>query len=102
MAFAIALSWSTPEWNDLLFSVVSHFISVTAFRLASASTLANARANDATLGTQDEHFKGIDGMKFKEKIQNIRVSAQTTRHHRIVENCLFQAVLLFFFVYNQA
>ena len=97
---AIALSWSTPEWNDLLFSVVSHSLSVTAFRLESASTLASTRANDATLGTQDEHFKDTDGVKFKEKIQNIRVSAQTTRHHRIVEDCRFQAVLLFLWTTN--
>jgi drug/metabolite transporter (DMT)-like permease len=41
------LAWSTPAWNDLLFfaglglfSAVSHILSITAFRLASAYTLA--------------------------------------------------------------
>ena len=41
------LSWSVPAWNDLLFfaglglfSAVSHILSITAFRSASASTLA--------------------------------------------------------------
>ena len=40
-------TWSTPEWNDLaffaalgLFSTVSHLLSIAAFRLADASTLA--------------------------------------------------------------
>jgi drug/metabolite transporter (DMT)-like permease len=42
-----ALSWSAPAWNDLLFfaglglfSVVGHLLSIAAFRLADASTLA--------------------------------------------------------------
>jgi drug/metabolite transporter (DMT)-like permease len=41
------LSWSTPAWNDLiffvgmgLFSAVGHGLSIAAFRLADASTLA--------------------------------------------------------------
>jgi drug/metabolite transporter (DMT)-like permease len=41
------LSWSAPAWNDLLFfaglglfSAVSHLLSIAAFRLADASTLA--------------------------------------------------------------
>jgi drug/metabolite transporter (DMT)-like permease len=40
-------SWSTPAWNDLvffaglgLFSAISHLLSIAAFRLADASTLA--------------------------------------------------------------
>jgi drug/metabolite transporter (DMT)-like permease len=40
-------SWSAPAWNDLLFflglglfSAMSHFLSIAAFRLADASTLA--------------------------------------------------------------
>ena len=38
-------------------------------RLAMADSiiLATARAYDATLWTQDEHFKGIEGIKYKEK-----------------------------------
>jgi predicted nucleic acid-binding protein len=35
--------------------------------MADSIILATARAYDATLWTQDEHFKGIDGVKFKEK-----------------------------------
>jgi drug/metabolite transporter (DMT)-like permease len=41
------LTWSTPAWGDLLFfaglgllSAISHLLSITAFRLADASTLA--------------------------------------------------------------
>jgi drug/metabolite transporter (DMT)-like permease len=41
------LSWSVPAWNDLLFfaglglfSVISHILSIVAFRYANASTLA--------------------------------------------------------------
>jgi predicted nucleic acid-binding protein len=34
--------------------------------MADSIILATARANDATLWTQDEHFKGIEGVKFKE------------------------------------
>lgn len=41
------LTWATPAWGDLLFfaglglfSVVSHLLSITAFRMADASTLA--------------------------------------------------------------
>lgn len=42
-----ALTWTTPAWNDLVFfaglglcSAVSHMLSITAFRLTDASTLA--------------------------------------------------------------
>lgn len=35
--------------------------------MADSIILATARAYDATLWTQDEHFKGIEGMKYKEK-----------------------------------
>jgi drug/metabolite transporter (DMT)-like permease len=42
-----AVSWSAPAWNDLLFfaglglfSAISHLLSIAAFRLADASTLA--------------------------------------------------------------
>ncbi len=36
------------------------------FKLALADSiiLATARANNATLWTQDEHFKGLDGVKY--------------------------------------
>jgi drug/metabolite transporter (DMT)-like permease len=41
------VSWSAPAWNDLLFfaalglfSAISHVLSIVAFRLADASTLA--------------------------------------------------------------
>lgn len=39
------------------------------FKLAMADSiiLATARAYDATLWTQDEHFKGIEGIRYKEK-----------------------------------
>jgi toxin FitB len=39
------------------------------FRLALADSiiLATARANDATLWTQDEHLKGLDNVKYIEK-----------------------------------
>jgi predicted nucleic acid-binding protein len=35
--------------------------------LADSIILATARANDAILWTQDEHFKGLDGVKYVEK-----------------------------------
>lgn len=35
--------------------------------MADSLILATARANDATLWTQDEHFKDIDGVKYIEK-----------------------------------
>jgi len=35
--------------------------------MADSIILASARAYDATLWTQDEHFKGIEGIKYKEK-----------------------------------
>ncbi len=39
------------------------------FKLALADSiiLATARANNATLWTQDAHFKGLDGVKYIEK-----------------------------------
>ena len=35
--------------------------------MADSLILASARANDATLWTQDEHFKGLDGVQYIEK-----------------------------------
>jgi predicted nucleic acid-binding protein len=35
--------------------------------MADSIMLATARAYDATLWTQDEHFKGIKGVKYKQK-----------------------------------
>ena len=35
--------------------------------MADSIILATARANDATLWTQDEHFKDLDGVKYMEK-----------------------------------
>ena len=35
--------------------------------IADSIILATARANNATLWTQDEHFKGLDGVKYVEK-----------------------------------
>ncbi len=35
--------------------------------MADSIILATARAYDATLWTQDDHFKGLDGVKYKEK-----------------------------------
>jgi predicted nucleic acid-binding protein len=35
--------------------------------MADSLILAAARAHDATLWTQDEHFKGLDGVKFVSK-----------------------------------
>ena len=35
--------------------------------LADSIILATARANNATLWTQDEHFKNLDGVKYIEK-----------------------------------
>jgi predicted nucleic acid-binding protein len=38
-----------------------------AMAMADSIILATARACDATLWTQDEHSKGIEGVKYKEK-----------------------------------
>jgi predicted nucleic acid-binding protein len=35
--------------------------------MADSLILATVRANNAILWTQDEHFKGLDGVKFIEK-----------------------------------
>ena len=35
--------------------------------MADSLILATARANNATLWTQDEHFKDLDGVKYIEK-----------------------------------
>jgi len=35
--------------------------------MADSLILASARANNAVLWTQDEHFKGLDGVKYIEK-----------------------------------
>ncbi len=35
--------------------------------MADSIILATARARQATLWTQDEHFKGLEGVQFKEK-----------------------------------
>jgi predicted nucleic acid-binding protein len=35
--------------------------------LADSIILATARVHNATLWTQDEHFKGIEGVKYVEK-----------------------------------
>ena len=35
--------------------------------MADSIIIATARACDATLWTQDEHFKGIEGVRYKEK-----------------------------------
>ena len=35
--------------------------------MADSIILASARAHDATLWTQDEHFKDIEGVRYKEK-----------------------------------
>ncbi|MBM3181316.1 MAG: type II toxin-antitoxin system VapC family toxin [Chloroflexi bacterium] len=35
--------------------------------MADSIILATARANNATLWTQDEHFKGLEGVKYIEK-----------------------------------
>ena len=35
--------------------------------MADSIILATARANDATLWTQDEHFKGLSGVRYAEK-----------------------------------
>jgi len=35
--------------------------------MADSLILATARANDATLWTQDEHFKGLEGVEYIEK-----------------------------------
>jgi predicted nucleic acid-binding protein len=35
--------------------------------MADSLILATARAYDATLWTQDEHFRGIEGIKYKQK-----------------------------------
>ena len=37
------------------------------FPMADSLILATARANDATFWTQDEHFKGLDGVKYIKK-----------------------------------
>lgn len=38
--------------------------------MADSIILATARAHNATLWTQDEHFKGIEGVKYVEKKPN--------------------------------
>jgi len=46
---------------------VAHISNKLKLAVADSIILATARAYDATLWTQDEHFKGIEGVRYKEK-----------------------------------
>ena len=45
----------------------AHISNERKLAMADSVILATARACDATLWTQDEHFKGIEGVRYKEK-----------------------------------
>jgi toxin FitB len=45
----------------------AHISNELKLAMADSIILATARACDATLWTQDEHFKGIEGVRYKEK-----------------------------------
>jgi predicted nucleic acid-binding protein len=45
----------------------AHISAELKLAMADSIILATARACDATLWTQDEHFKGIEGVRYKEK-----------------------------------
>ena len=55
------------ELNRNIAIEAAHLSRQMKLAMADSIILATARAHNATLWTQDEHFKGIEGVKYIEK-----------------------------------
>jgi toxin FitB len=66
-AIALMKAGCMVDLDDSLVLVAAELSYELKLPLADSIILATARANDATLWTQDVHFKGFEGVKYKEK-----------------------------------
>jgi len=66
-AVAIMKDGRVVDLDDSLALVAAELSYEMKLPLADSIILATARANNATLWTQDAHFKGMDGVKYVEK-----------------------------------
>lgn len=66
-AVAIMKDGRVIDLDDSLALVAAELSYELKLPLADSIILATARANNATLWTQDAHFKGMDGIKYIEK-----------------------------------
>ncbi len=66
-AIALMKAGRMVDLDDSLALVAAELSYELKLPLADSIILATARANDATLWTQDVHFKGFEGVKYKEK-----------------------------------
>lgn len=66
-AVAIMKDGQVVDLDDSLALVAGELSYELKLPMADSIILATARANNATLWTQDAHFKGMDGVKYIEK-----------------------------------
>jgi len=66
-AVAIMKDGHVVDLDDSLALVAAEMSYELKLPMADSIILATARANDATLWTQDTHFKGMEGVKYIEK-----------------------------------
>lgn len=66
-AVAIMKDGHIVDLDDSLALVAAELSYELKLPMADSIILATARANDATLWTQDAHFKGMEGVKYIEK-----------------------------------
>lgn len=66
-AVAIMKDGHVVDLDDSLALVAAELSYELKLPMADSIILATARANDATLWTQDAHFKGMEGVKYIEK-----------------------------------
>lgn len=66
-AVAIMKDGHVVDLDDSLALVAAELSYELKLPMADSIILATARANDATLWTQDTHFKGMEGVKYIEK-----------------------------------
>lgn len=70
-AALLAVGWMSQGRETILDRRIAleaaHIAQETKLAIADSIVLASARANNATLWTQDAHFKGMDGVKYIEK-----------------------------------
>jgi len=66
-AIAVMKDGHVVDLDDSLALVAAELSYELKLPLADSIILATARANNATLWTQDAHFEGLDGVKYVEK-----------------------------------
>lgn len=54
--------------------------------MADSITLATTHACDATLWTQDEHYKGIEGVQYKEKKTKNKADSYFTKYRNMLHS----------------